>query len=47
MGLGTWMLTKDTERTVAEALRLGYRMIDTAAGYGTQVSIRSGRSAPW
>ena len=39
MGLGTWMLTKHTERTVAEALRLGYRMIDTAADYGTQQGI--------
>lgn len=39
MGLGTWMLTKDTERAVAEALRLGYRMIDTAADYGTQQGI--------
>jgi 2,5-diketo-D-gluconate reductase A len=39
MGLGTWMLTRDTERTVAEALRLGYRMIDTAADYGTQPGI--------
>ena len=39
MGLGTWELTDDTAGTVEEALRLGYRMIDTAADYGTQPGI--------
>lgn len=39
MGLGTWELTKDTAGTVEEAFRLGYRMIDTAADYGTQPGI--------
>lgn len=41
MGLGTWRLSYDTEGTVAEALRLGYRMIDTAADYGSQPGIRA------
>lgn len=39
MGLGTWYLTEDTAGTVEEALRLGYRMIDTAEDYGTQPGI--------
>lgn len=38
-GLGTWQLTRDTTGTVREALRLGYRMIDTAIDYGTQADI--------
>src|SRR5918996_4797811 len=36
LGLGTWQLTHDTAGTVEEALRLGYRMIDTSSDYGTQ-----------
>jgi 2,5-diketo-D-gluconate reductase A len=39
LGLGTWQLTHDTERTVAAALELGYRMIDTSGDYGTQPGI--------
>lgn len=39
MGLGTWQLTKDTAVTVARALELGYRMIDTSGDYGTQPGI--------
>jgi len=39
LGLGTWQLTKDTAGTVEAALRLGYRMIDTAEDYGTQPGI--------
>ena len=39
LGLGTWMLTHDTAGSVAEALRLGYRMIDTSGDYGTQPGI--------
>jgi diketogulonate reductase-like aldo/keto reductase len=35
LGLGTWQLTDNTVGTVEEALRLGYRMIDTAGDYGT------------
>lgn len=39
IGLGTWQLTRDTAGTVEEALRLGYRMIDTSGDYGTQAGI--------
>jgi diketogulonate reductase-like aldo/keto reductase len=39
LGLGTWQLTDDTVGPVAEALRLGYRMIDTAVDYCTQPGI--------
>jgi diketogulonate reductase-like aldo/keto reductase len=39
LGLGTWMLTNGTRATVTEALRLGYRMIDTAVDYGTQAAV--------
>lgn len=39
MGLGTWELTDDTAGSVEHALRLGYRMIDTAADYGSQPGI--------
>lgn len=39
VGLGTWQLTDDTAETVVGALRLGYRMIDTAVDYGTQPAI--------
>jgi 2,5-diketo-D-gluconate reductase A len=46
LGLGTWLLTDDTAGTVAHALQLGYRMIDTAVDYGSQpgigVAIRRG-----
>ena len=39
LGLGTWMLKDDTAGTVADALRLGYRQIDTSGDYGTQRGI--------
>lgn len=39
LGLGTWQLTRDTAGTVAGALRLGYRMIDSAVDYCTQPGI--------
>jgi 2,5-diketo-D-gluconate reductase A len=39
LGLGTWQLTDDTASTVEDALRLGYRMIDTSGDYGTQPGI--------
>jgi 2,5-diketo-D-gluconate reductase A len=42
IGLGTWQLTDDTAGTVHEALRLGYRMIDTSGDYGTQPGIGEG-----
>ncbi len=39
LGLGTWMLTSHTRDLIANALRLGYRMIDTAGDYHTQPGI--------
>jgi 2,5-diketo-D-gluconate reductase A len=42
LGLGTWQLTNDTAGTVAAALELGYRMIDTSGDYGTQPGIGDG-----
>jgi 2,5-diketo-D-gluconate reductase A len=42
LGLGTWQLTRDTAGTVVEALRLGYRLIDTSGDYGTQGGIGEG-----
>jgi 2,5-diketo-D-gluconate reductase A len=39
LGLGTWMLTSHTRDLVANALRLGYRMIDTSGDYHTQAGI--------
>jgi 2,5-diketo-D-gluconate reductase A len=38
-GLGTWQLTHDTAGTVAYALELGYRLIDTSSDYETQPGI--------
>lgn len=42
LGLGTWQLTSDTPGTIATALRMGYRMIDTSGDYGTQPGIGEG-----
>src|SRR5690606_35819145 len=42
IGLGTWQLTHNTAETVAAALELGYRMIDTSGDYGTQPGIGEG-----
>lgn len=42
LGLGTWQLTEDTAGTVAEAIRLGYRLIDTSGDYGTQPGVGEG-----
>ncbi len=39
MGLGTWQLTQDTTETVAYAMDIGYRLIDTSSDYGTQPGI--------
>jgi diketogulonate reductase-like aldo/keto reductase len=39
IGLGTWQLTDGTADAVADALSLGYRMIDTSGDYGTQRAI--------
>jgi len=42
LGLGTWKLTHDTPGTIARALELGYKMIDTSGDYGTQPGIGEG-----
>lgn len=43
IGLGTWQLSGDTgARMVHEALRLGYRHIDTAAMYGNEAEVGEG-----
>lgn len=42
IGLGTWMLTDDTAGTVAHAIHLGYRMIDTSGDYGTEAGVGAG-----
>lgn len=42
IGLGSWQLTKNTDEVIIEALRLGYRMIDTSGDYGTQPGIAEG-----
>ena len=37
LGLGTWpMGDREAERVVAEAIGLGYRLIDTAHAYGNE-----------
>ena len=46
IGLGTWQLSGATcVRMVNEALRLGYRHIDTAAMYGNEVEVGEGLRA--
>jgi 2,5-diketo-D-gluconate reductase A len=43
LGLGTWTLTDaDAAAVVPEAVRLGYRMIDTAALYGNEWGVGEG-----
>jgi diketogulonate reductase-like aldo/keto reductase len=42
LGLGTWQLDNQTADTIALALKLGYRMIDTSGDYGTQPGISEG-----
>ena len=43
LGLGTWQSTGDeAERTVAAALELGYRHLDTATGYGNEAQVGRG-----
>jgi 2,5-diketo-D-gluconate reductase B len=46
IGFGTWQLSGETcARAVAEALRVGYRHIDGAAGYGNEDRVGEGISA--
>ena len=43
LGLGTWPMDDDeAEVAVAEALRLGYRLVDTAEDYGNEVGVGRG-----
>lgn len=42
MGLGTWQIAKEAAATVAKALELGYRMVDTSGDYGTQPAVGKG-----
>jgi 2,5-diketo-D-gluconate reductase A len=43
LGLGTWPLTNDeAQRTVAAALRLGYRLLDTAENYRNEAGVGRG-----
>lgn len=46
LGLGTWQLTGSTcERTVAEALEMGYRHLDTAEAYENEEEVGRGLAA--
>jgi 2,5-diketo-D-gluconate reductase A len=43
VGLGTWpMGDREAERVVAEAIGLGYRLIDTAHAYGNEAGVGRG-----
>lgn len=42
LGLGTWELKTDTADIIAQALAMGYQMIDTSGDYGTQPGIGKG-----
>ena len=43
VGLGTWQLTgRDCTRLVEQAIRLGYRHIDTAQMYGNEAAVGDG-----
>lgn len=46
LGFGTWKLTGDTARdSVTAAINAGYRMIDTAQGYGNEAEVWAGIAA--
>jgi diketogulonate reductase-like aldo/keto reductase len=42
IGVGTWQMSHDTAGTITEALKMGYRMIDTSGDYGTQPGVGEG-----
>ncbi|MFY1671203.1 aldo/keto reductase [Plantactinospora sp. WMMB334] len=46
LGFGTWPLDNDeAERAVAEAIGIGYRLVDTAYRYGNEVGVGRGLRA--
>lgn len=46
LGLGTWPMDDDTaETTVATAIELGYRLVDTAENYGNERGVGRGLKA--
>lgn len=46
LGFGTWQLKNDVARQmVAEALKLGYRHVDTAQAYGNEAEVGQGLKA--
>jgi 2,5-diketo-D-gluconate reductase A len=46
IGFGTWPLNdREAERMVASAIESGYRLIDTAEGYGNEVGVGRGLRA--
>lgn len=43
LGLGTWMISdEDVEEAVQDAIRIGYRHIDTAQAYGNERGVGAG-----
>lgn len=43
LGLGTWFIeNKDAEKAVIEAVKIGYRHIDTAQAYGNEAGVGEG-----
>jgi 2,5-diketo-D-gluconate reductase A len=43
LGLGTWpMYNHETEKVVAEAVAVGYRLVDTASRYGNETGVGRG-----
>lgn len=41
LGFGTWQDKDDQEKAVTEALKAGFRHIDTAAVYGTEPAVEA------
>lgn len=43
IGLGTWLLNDEqTAQAVKDAIRLGYRHVDTAQAYGNEAGVGKG-----
>lgn len=46
LGFGTWpMKNKEAERAVAQAIEIGYRLVDTAYAYGNERGVGKGLAA--